>query len=87
VFAGLGHIPVGPLDAAGLFDEMACPDSGCEVWQKDFLKLERSQSRFDGVFANAILFHVPSHELPRDCWNCTPRGSGRRAVQLESARP
>ena len=23
------------------------------------------QSRFDGVFANASLFHVPSQELPR----------------------
>ena len=23
------------------------------------------QSHFDGIFANASLFHVPSHELPR----------------------
>jgi hypothetical protein len=40
--------------------------SGCaEVWQQDFLKLDLPQRRFDGVFANAALFHVPSKELPR----------------------
>ena len=27
--------------------------------------MELPQSRFDGVFANASLFHVPSQELPR----------------------
>jgi len=39
--------------------------SGCEVWQRDFLKLDLPRGRFDGVFANAALFHVPSQELPR----------------------
>ena len=64
VFAGLGHIAVG-LEGAGRFAEMARADSGCEVWQQDFLKLELPRGRFDGVFANAALFHVPSQELPR----------------------
>ena len=39
--------------------------SGCEVWQQDFLKLDLPDSHFDGVYANASLFHVPSQELPR----------------------
>jgi SAM-dependent methyltransferase len=39
--------------------------SGCEVWQQDFLKLDLPDNHFDGVFANAALFHVPSQELPR----------------------
>jgi len=35
------------------------------VWQQDFLQLDLPAARFDGVFANASLFHVPSRELPR----------------------
>lgn len=38
---------------------------GREVWQQDFLKLKLPDNYFDGVFANAALFHVPSQELPR----------------------
>ena len=44
---------------------MARAYSGCEVWQQDFLKLDLPAKQFDGVFANATLFHVPSQELPR----------------------
>ena len=44
---------------------MARAHSGCEVWQQDFLKLELPERHFDGVFANAALFHVPRQELPR----------------------
>ena len=33
--------------------------------QQDFLKLDLPDNHFDGVFANAALFHVPSQELPR----------------------
>ena len=44
---------------------MARDFSGCEVWQQDFLKLELPADHFDGVFANASLFHVPRQELPR----------------------
>ena len=44
---------------------MARAHSGCEVWQQDFLKLDLPVCHFDGVFANAALFHVPCQELPR----------------------
>lgn len=44
---------------------MARSFSGCEVLQQDFLAMALPESRFDGVFANASLFHVPSQELPR----------------------
>jgi len=39
--------------------------AGLKVWQQNLLALELPVSRFDGVFANAVLFHVPSQELPR----------------------
>ncbi len=63
-FAALGHVAVG-LEGAARFAGMARAASGCEVWQQDFLALELPPGRFDGVFANAALFHVPSQELPR----------------------
>lgn len=63
-FTELGHVPIG-LDGAASFVAMARRDSGCEVWQQDFLELELPAARFDGVFANASLFHVPSAQLPR----------------------
>jgi SAM-dependent methyltransferase len=64
VFAERGHIAIG-LEGAAHFAAMARQYSGCEVWQQDFLKLDLPPARFDGVFANASLFHVPSQELPR----------------------
>ena len=63
-FTRLGHIAVG-LDGTQRFAEMARADSGCEVWHQDFLQLDLPAERFDGIFANASLFHVPSQELPR----------------------
>lgn len=63
MFAGLGHIPIG-LEGSARFVAMA-REQGFEVWQQDFLKLDLPTHRFDGVFANASLFHVPSQELPR----------------------
>ena len=39
--------------------------SGCQVLHQNFLALDLPESGFDGVFANASLFHVPSQELPR----------------------
>jgi SAM-dependent methyltransferase len=44
---------------------MARERTGCEVLEQDFLALALPAARFDGVFANASLFHVPSAELPR----------------------
>ena len=64
MFAERGHIAVG-LEGAAHFAVMARAHSGCEVWQQDFLKLDLPDNHFDGVFANAALFHVPSQELPR----------------------
>src|SRR5258708_726048 len=63
-FAELGHTAVG-LEGAAEFAAMARAHSGCEVWQQDFLKLDLPEGHFDGVFANASLFHVPAQELPR----------------------
>jgi len=63
-FSALGHIAVG-LDGAAQFVQMARACSACEVWQQDFLQLDLPDDRFDGVFANAALFHVASQELPR----------------------
>lgn len=62
--ATLGHTAIG-LDAVERFASMARDYSGCEVWRQDFLKLDLPTARFDAVFANAALFHVPSQELPR----------------------
>lgn len=53
------------LDGTRRFVEMARNGSGCEVWQQDFLALKLPPGFFDGIFANASLFHVPSRELPR----------------------
>jgi SAM-dependent methyltransferase len=59
-----GHQVIG-LDGAEQFVHMARKESGCEVWHQDFLQLDLPAGRFDGVFANASLFHVPSRDLPR----------------------
>ena len=59
-----GHHPIG-LEGAPALAEMARAHSGCEVWQQDFLSLDLPAAHFDGVFANASLFHVPRQELPR----------------------
>ncbi|WP_313952439.1 class I SAM-dependent methyltransferase [Accumulibacter sp.] len=63
-FSGLGHRAIG-LDGAPGFVDMARIDSGCTVWQQDFLKLDLPSGHFDGIFANASLFHIPGEELPR----------------------
>jgi len=63
-FTRLGHRAIG-LDGAPEFVAMARAATGCEVWQQDFLKLELPEAMFDGIFANASLFHVPTQELPR----------------------
>jgi len=64
VFSSLGHVAIG-LEGAARFVAMARADTACEVWQQDFFKLDLPDARFDGVFANAALFHVPRQELPR----------------------
>lgn len=64
VFTALDHVAIG-LEGAANFVAMARANSGCEVWQQDFLKLDLPAGHFDGIFANAALFHVPTRELPR----------------------
>ena len=63
-FVARGHAPVG-LDGAASFVAMARDATGCEVWQQDFLALDLPEGRFDGIFANAVLFHVPTQALGR----------------------
>ncbi|MCC2971942.1 class I SAM-dependent methyltransferase [Massilia sp. IC2-476] len=62
-FTQLGHKAIG-LDGSSRFVDMARAYSGCEVWHQDFLHLQLPPETFDGVFANASLFHIPSAELP-----------------------
>jgi SAM-dependent methyltransferase len=61
---GCGHTAIG-LDGAAAFVAMARADTGCDVWQQDFAALDLPVELFDGIFANASLFHVPSQGLPR----------------------
>jgi SAM-dependent methyltransferase len=64
VFGDLGHEAIG-LEGAERFVQLARDYTGCEVWHQDFLHLQLPGEYFDGIFANAALFHVPSQELPR----------------------
>src|SRR5882724_9125175 len=63
-FKTLGHHAVG-LEGSPQLAALARANSGCEVLEQNFLELDLPSGRFDGVFANAALFHVPSQELPR----------------------
>lgn len=63
-FRERGHEPVG-LDGCARFVEMARALSGSHVWHQNFLALDLPAAHFDGIYANATLFHVPSSELPR----------------------
>ena len=63
-FRDRGHEAVG-LDGAKPFVDMAKDATGCEVLHQDFIALALPEAAFDGVFANAVLFHVPSQEIAR----------------------
>ena len=63
-FRSLGHEAVG-LDGSKNFVAMARHYSKCEILHQDLLAMALPESNFDGVFANAALFHVPRQELPR----------------------
>jgi len=63
-FQSLGHRPVG-LDGSEIFCRMARQYTGCQILQQTFLNLDLPSQSFDGIFANASLFHVPARGLPR----------------------
>jgi SAM-dependent methyltransferase len=62
-FKRLGHRAIG-VEGAKRLVEMARSFSGCEVLHQNFLQLNLARHHFDGVFANAALFHIPSQALP-----------------------
>lgn len=63
-FHSLGHRAIG-LDGCENFCRMAHEYTGCTVLHQQFLRLDLLPDSFDGIFANASLFHVPGSELPR----------------------
>ena len=63
-FRSQGHEAVG-LEGTPSFVAMARAATGCEVLHQSFLALSLPAERFDGIFANASLFHVPTQELGR----------------------
>ena len=88
-FKALGHHATG-LEGSPRLAAMARTHSGCEVLEQSFLALDLPTQHFDGVFANAVLFHVPQQELPRVLgelhrtlkpggvlFSSNPRGDGR----------
>ena len=60
--AATGHEVVG-LDGSAAFVRMARA-AGFSVLHQDFLALDLPPARFDGIFANASMQHVPSRALP-----------------------
>lgn len=87
-FKKRGHTPIG-IDACSVFCDMARKNSGCEVWEQNFCDLDLPKDYFDGIFANASLFHIPRKYLSgvlsdlHDClkskgilFSSNPRGSG-----------
>ncbi|MGZ5277465.1 MAG: class I SAM-dependent methyltransferase [Caldimonas sp.] len=92
-FAELGHRAIG-LEGEPRFVAMAREHSGCEVWQQNLFAMSLPDAVFDGVYANAVLFHVPSSELPRVLrelratlkpegvlFSSNPRGQGQEGWQ------
>jgi SAM-dependent methyltransferase len=62
-FKALGHRVTG-LEGSPKLAALARANSGCTVLEQNFLALELPYGHYDGVFANAVLFHVPSPVLP-----------------------
>ncbi|MEO6565489.1 MAG: class I SAM-dependent methyltransferase [Casimicrobiaceae bacterium] len=63
-FKALRHRATG-LDGSAQLAAIARANSGCPVLEQNFLELDLPANAFDGVFANASMFHVPTRELPR----------------------
>jgi SAM-dependent methyltransferase len=63
-FKAHGHHVTG-VEGSARLAALARAHSDCTVLEQDFLDLDLPCAKFDGVFANAVLFHIPSQELPR----------------------
>ena len=61
-FKSLGHIPVG-VEGSETFVEIARKSTGCDVYHMDFINLDLPQMEYDGIFANASIFHTPRQEI------------------------
>jgi SAM-dependent methyltransferase len=71
-FSKLGHIAAG-LEGSQQAAQIAKMKSGCEILVQDFFNLSLPNNTFDGVFANASLFHIPNKILPKvlsNLWSC-----------------
>ena len=68
----LGHIATG-LEGSQQAAQIARTKSGCNVLVQDFFNLDLPECCFDGIFANASLFHIPNNILPKvlgNLWAC-----------------
>ena len=87
-FSSQGHLTHG-LDGCEAFCKTAVQYTGCKILHQDFVRLDLEANFYDGIFANASLFHVPRRELPRVVhelaralkpngvlFSSNPRGSG-----------
>lgn len=94
-FKARGHRVTG-LEGSPRLAALARQHSGCTVLEQSLLALALPAGHFDGIFANAVLFHLPSQVLPRVleqlhaalkprgvlfCSN--PRGAGQEGWQGE----
>ncbi len=71
-FTKRGHIAIG-LEGSQQAAQIANMKSGCEILVQDFFNLSLPESTFDGIFANASLFHIPNQLLPKvlgNLWAC-----------------
>ncbi|OJI04017.1 class I SAM-dependent methyltransferase [Polynucleobacter sp. MWH-Adler-W8] len=71
-FTRLGHVAIG-LEGSKEAAQIAKTKSGCEILVQDFFNLSLPDNTFDGIFANASLFHIPNKLLPKvlsNLWAC-----------------
>ena len=71
-FTKLGHIATG-LEGSQQAAQIAKMKSCCEILVQDFFNLSLPDNTFDGIFANASLFHIPNKLLPKvlsHLWKC-----------------
>ena len=63
-FTKLGHVATG-LEGSKQAAQIAKMKSVCEILVQDFFNLNLPEATYDGIFANASLFHIPKRLLPR----------------------